>query len=1031
MSKIVRSTTEFERHYAKLNYEQKEAVDTIDGPVMVVAGPGTGKTQILTLRIANILRKTDAEPDSILALTFTESGVVSMRKRLAEIIGSAAYYAQITTFHGFCNEIIRLYPEEFPSIIGASSITDVDQIKIFQGVIENAKIKNLRPFGDKFYYLRPALNAVNELKREGVSPDDFKKILEKQQKIFATREDLLHEKGAHKGKMKGEHLKYQKNLVKNKELAVLYADYETTLRRNKMYDYSDMIVEVVRALSRNKELLLMLQEKYQYILVDEHQDTNSAQNKILELLSGYYETPNLFVVGDEKQAIFRFQGASLENFLYFKRLYPSAKLIYLTESYRSTQTILDTARSLRKKSAHLKARAGHKEKPIQLMAFQTDDEENYFLAKNIEEKIVSGVRSQEIAVLYRDNRDALPVTRMFEKFGLPFAVESDRNILADNDIKKLILLLRAAVNLGSRELLLEVLHIDFLKISPLDVYKIADCARSQKIDPYEIIKSPAMLKKMRLESYEAVYAAGSLLSKLKQFSKNKGAAEVFEDAVRESGFLSYILKKPDYLDKLDKLSAFSDELRKLIESHKNTTLENFLEYIDMLEEHDVLIKTSGTNYKLDRVRLMTAHKSKGQEFDYVYIINAHDTHWGNRRRVNHFEMPREVYSYHATGDMEANKLATNNIATSEIFETSDEDERNLFYVALTRAKREVFISYAQTDANGRERLCSKFIEELDKNLIENGDTAGFKKEFSANREILYVPAKLHVSNIKDKEFIGELFQKYGLSVTALNNYLECPWRYFYSNLVRIPEAPNKHLMYGSAVHSALKDFFDKLRESDDRGTQFLIKRFQESLRREPIEENDYEEALVKGERALAGYYAAYKGRWPANIINEFNIKSVDLTPEIRLTGKIDKIEILDASNKVNVVDYKTGKPKTRGEIEGLKPKRFARPDSQSESGLGFTANSVGEYKRQLVFYKLLLDNYAKGKFNMVSGDIDFIESDAKGRYHKESFVVTSKEVVELSKLVKKVSGEILGLEFWDKTCGEKDCKYCELRNLMI
>src|SRR3989344_1871975 len=325
--------------------------------------------------------------------------------------------------------------------------------------------------------------------------------------------------------------------------------------------------------------------------------------------------------------------------------------------------------------------------------------------------------------------------------------------------------------------------------------------------------------------------------------------------------------------------------------------------------------------------------------------------------------------------------------------------------------------------NGREQLPSKFIEELDKNLIASGDVAGYEKEFGAKREILYAPVKLHTPNIKDKEFIGELFEKYGLSVTALNNYLECPWRYFYSNLVRIPEAPNKHLMYGNAVHSALKDFFDKFREGDDWSAQLLVRRFEEHLEQEPIEESDYKEALVKGKKALIGYYKTYKGKWPMNIINEFNIKSVDFAlaspkllgeggPKIRLTGKIDKIEILDASNKVNVVDYKTGKPKTRGEIEGL------------------TANSDGEYKRQLIFYKLLLDNYVGGKFNMVSGDIDFIEPDNKRRYHKESFVIAPEEVVELSELVRKVSGEILGLEFWEKSCDEKDCKYCELRELM-
>ena len=269
---------QFQQYYKALNKEQRSAVDTIEGPVMVIAGPGTGKTQILTLRIANILAKTDMEPEAILALTFTESGVASMRKRLAEIIGSPAYRVTITTFHGFANWIIQKYPEHFPRIIGATNITDIDQIKIMESVIDKAGIKELRPFGDRFYYLRAALGAIKNLKREGVNHGHFSLIIDQEEQALSDEEKLT----------KAQRLQRERQILKLKELLVIYRDYQAALRKQKLYDYDDMIVELLEALRESEELRLTLQERYQYFLVDEHQDTNNAQNKNLQLLSKFY-----------------------------------------------------------------------------------------------------------------------------------------------------------------------------------------------------------------------------------------------------------------------------------------------------------------------------------------------------------------------------------------------------------------------------------------------------------------------------------------------------------------------------------------------------------------------------------------------------------------------------------------------------------------------------------------------------------------------------------------------------------------------
>jgi len=250
----------------------------------------------------------------------------------------------------------------------------------------------------------------------------------------------------------------------------------------------------------------------------------------------------------------------------------------------------------------------------------------------------------------------------------------------------------------------------------------------------------------------------------------------------------------------------------------------------------------------------------------------------------------------------------------------------------------------------------------------------------------------------------------------LNNYLRCPWQYFYTNLLRIPKAIEKHQMYGIAMHGALRDFFENLKTRDV-GKDFLFQKFEFYLNRQPLSENDYKETLERGKEALGGYFEIYKGHFYTRILTEFSIQGALLAPNVRLTGIIDKMEILDDMGHVNVVDYKTGKPKSRGVIEGTTKSSDGPP--------------AGGMKRQLAFYHLLLDLYKEGeKFNMVSGDIDFIEPDEKGRYKKERFEITNEDIDELKQLILKVSDEILNLSFWEKFCDDPKCEFCELRRMM-
>lgn len=986
----------FNQEYSRLNNAQKEAVDSIDGPVMVVAGPGTGKTQILTLRIANILQKTDTPANGIVALTFTESAVFSMRKRLSQIIGSSAYNVNINTFHGFCNEVIKDNPSSFPKIIGSENITEIDQIKIIEEIISESKFQNIKPFGDVFYYVRPVLKAINSLKKEGVDPQLFSAILEKDEIDLKEIPDLYYEKGAHKGKMRGKYKEKFEEIEKNKEVSIVFKKYEERLEKNKFYDFSDMIMEVVKVLKENENLLLSLQEKYLYILVDEHQDTNNSQNKLLELLCNFYPNPNIFVVGDEKQAIFRFQGASLENFLYFKEKYPMAKMIILEENYRSTQLILDAAHSLIESKRKLKANTDYPLKHVNLFSFTKPEVENYFLATEIKNKIEKGTTPSSIAILYRDNKDAFDTALFLEKFGVSFVIESDQNILDDFDIRKIILLLRAVVNFGSQDVFMEAIHIDFLEIDPLDIYKIISFTNHNKISIYDAIKNNKIMDSLNLEDKEKIQKFSRLLSSWVTVEKNKGIMELFEIIIRESGALSYFLSDNDISEKMTKLNSFFDQIRGLVQKNKNYSLNDFLNYLDTLRVHNLLVKKESVKSDNKHVRLMTAHKSKGQEFDYVYITNIYDGHWGNKRKSSLLTLPERVFM-----------LSQRQIEN----QNSIDDERRLFYVALTRAKKEVILTYSKFGYNGKEQIASQFIQEIDKNLLVEKDSNQYEDSFSQQKGILFLPSIENNIDIKNQEFIKESFLKNGLSVTALNNFIECPWKYFYTNLIRIPKAKSKHQMYGTAVHGALKDFFDKFKkEKTDKN--YLIERYDFYLNKEFILNKDLDELRERGEKSLSNYFDYYKDLWPTNTITELNISGILLTPDIKLTGKIDKIELSQDLTHVNVIDYKTGKPKSRGEIEGT------------------TANSNGDMKRQLVFYNLLLNMFDEGKYKMTGGDIDFIESNERGIYKKEHFEIENKEIKELEEMIKNVSDQILNLSFWNKGCDDKKCEFCQLRKLM-
>lgn len=1003
---------EFTKQYKKLNPNQKKAVDAVEGAVMVVAGPGTGKTQTLTLRIANILLKTQVNPENILALTFTEAAAYEMRKRLMTIIGNDAYRVEITTFHSFCNVFIKRHQEEFSNIIASDSINEVDQLQLIEQIMESLSLKILRPLGDVSYYVKPVLSQINELKREGITPEIFEKSLDDFGKNLNRKEDLYHTKGAYKGKMKSMYQKAFRDLDKNRELFKVYLAYQEKLLEVKKYDYNDMLLEVIKKLKTNSYLLQFLQERYQYFLVDEHQDTNASQNKIVELIASFYKNPNLFVVGDEKQAIFRFQGASLENFLYFKSLYPDAVLINLNQNYRSTKIILEATHALISNNSNstrivvnneaLVKNASHEEERIGVVEVNSNDLEYLWVAEKIKE-LKNLNSSSSIAVLGRNNKDLFPFVNVLDNERIDYVIESENNILDDIDVQKLILLLKAVNKPDKDEYISRILLLDCFNMHPLDVLKIIRSRYDEKKSIWEILNNKNILESLELNDIKEINRfIKSFIDPedgFIKYSANLRFDKLFVKVLNGSGLMAKILGKPNAQDILARLTRLYDEVRDEVLQNPRYSTNDFLKYIELLEKHDLSLSYNSNIIPEGVVRLMTVHKSKGLEFDYVFIINAHDGHWGNKKkRGASFIIPWEELSLRLS---------------QEIEDSENADERRLFYVAMTRAKKKVFLSLSLADEDGREQIQSQFISEIPNDLIERENVDGFEDKFNKRREVLFViPEKKPAGDVKfSKDYILKLFTRQGLSVTALNNYLKCPWKFFFVNLIRIPETMGDAGLFGNVIHNSINRFILGKKKGRDTDLEFFKEIFKDEFNSQPFTESEKERFYERGIKAVESFYKNRLENISKDVETEMEIRGIRINENLIINGVIDLVE--SSGNEFIITDFKTGKPKSRNVIEGN------------------VKVGNGDYKRQLIFYKILLNRFRNGFFKMKEGVIEFVEPNEAGQYKKESFVIKSDEEKELLNRIIEVGDEIIKLSFWNQRCNEDECEYCKLRDYML
>lgn len=993
---MTKTTKEFDLAYKKLNSEQRLAVDTIEGPVMLVAGPGTGKTQTLALRIANIIRKTDTPASSILALTYTESGARAMKSRLTEMIGSEAYYANISTFHAFCQGVIKDNPDVFTLNPANEPLSDLEKLKLIRGIIDNSNLSVLRPTGSPYHYASAILGAIGDLKREGIDPDEFEELL-RAEDGFLKSDDVSELK-------KTEISKRQRNLAKNNELNLLFRKYQTVLKEQGSFDFEDMITSVVDAFKQNEELLFSCQEKYLYILVDEYQDTNSAQNELILLLAKYWGTQaNVFVTGDPDQSIMRFQGASIENQLSFVKAYPGATVITLKQNYRSSQNILDAADSLITHNnlrindvvpgidPHLTSQIGAGDK-IALAELSGSTAEVIFIAQDIQQKIKAGVSPKDIAVIYHKNFEATAIGDTFSKYGIDYTVQGGANVLSDPTVRNFLKIIKVIYEIRESredEDLFTILHYDIFGIDPLDVLKIARSAGSARLTLFDVLGNPDSLAKLDLTTRQQIDETFTKLKNWSALDANKTFVEFFEDVLNQSGYLNSIL---DTYHNLAKINALFDEVKRMNRSNHNLDLKGFISNLEIMEENHIRIEESSYGVSRDAITLTTAHKSKGLEWGHVYIYKAIDGNWGNNKKAELISLPDTLLKNVKPSDKEKN-----------------EDERRLFYVAMTRAKSNLTITRATTYSSygkSQEASPTMFLEEFNTDLLASVDVTQVEETAHQHIETILGSQAVQDTPESEKAYLQDIVDNFKLAATSLNSYLYCAYKFKLDKLLKVPHAKKSHLTFGTAIHTGLEKFYLKFKEDGTAPSlTYLLAEFRASLTSSIITKSDLKVYLKKGEKVLTAYFELNRSHLSVPLATEKSLRA-NLN-DIQLTGKLDRLEWVDQSARlVRVVDYKTGKPKTLGQIEGT------------------TQDSDGELRRQLEFYKLLIDSDPSLNFKFGEGMLDFVEEPSlKDKSGERRFQVTDKQINELKQTILTTMSSIRSLHF-PRTTDLKKCEKC-------
>jgi DNA helicase-2/ATP-dependent DNA helicase PcrA len=949
----------FTEIFNNLNPAQSKAANTLEGAIMVIAGAGTGKTQTLAARAANMLRAEQMiDPQNILALTFTDAASYAMRKRLVDMVGTEAYRMGIYTFHAWCNEIIQ----DNSYLFGINDLEPASELEInniIKVIIDEIPKESVlyRLKGEKYFELPRLKNLFSYMKRENMDYEIISYKVKRYLDDLPTREEYIYKKNGKDYKQGDIKFKAiaEETLKMNYLLegANMLCRYDELMQDSKRYDFDDMIRWVIVQFQSNDNLLRNYQERYQYIMIDEFQDTNGSQMKLIELLASYWENPNLFVVGDDDQTIYEFGGARLKNMKDFLEKY-KAEMIFLNENYRSDQSILDVAGRVIEHNSQrilpIKNLTSHLvcNPVIYLCEAANIMNEEAFVFGQVTELIKIGIEPGDIAVLFRKHRQGENLIRMFKNTGIPVNVKRSIDILTEPI----------------------VLHL----IKMVNYFTVSDPSAKMSM-AFEIMHYPYFGN--NIQELHAIQIQGKFwvypgLEKLDHFVTdffNLPVVKFLEKLTYEL-IMPYILKHKNRTQ----LNLFLSTLFEFVkgEAFKKPSM-TAIELVNSLQEminESVRLNVMDVNTDETGVFCSTVHGAKGLEWKHVYLIGCQRNEWEKSRAgATSYKLPDTI--------------------TNGSEEDAIESNRRLFYVAITRAKTNLIVSYSKKDNFNKDLEPSQFVieselspvhmDEIDLNPVMEASMSPEKKLLRAEKQFLEYA-------IPDT---------YMCSISAVNKYLECQVAFYYENVLKAPFVANEALIYGNAIHEALLKLYIKAKEAGMSKEEFQSVFHLAMMKYEgQIKINYLIKRLEEGIRILNIYYTEIYPTSNKITLCEFTAKVV-LPNGVPFKYIFDKIEF--DGNTVYCPDYKTGK--RSGVIEALK--------------------DDGHYKRQMVSAKLTIDSMHGKAWKFGGARIDLFDE----VFESIDVPITPLDEVRVLDDIYKAYNGIIQHKFTDG-CGV--CKWCQM-----
>lgn len=972
----------FAEAYKALNSEQKRAVDTIDGPVMVIAGPGTGKTQILALRIAHILTQTDTPADGVLCLTFTNAGVKAMRERLLKYIGPDATKVRISTFHTFALDVI----EEFHEVLGNKGVPtlleDVASVALFDELFSSREWEYLRPRANPSMYFRDLKSLISLLKRDRITPDAFRALVQADIERITNDPESISTRGESKGQLKKDTQTKLAGLARSLEVADFYETYESSKQERNLIDYNDALELLVRLVEESEDARALMRERHLYVLVDEHQDSSGIQNEFLSRVWHDTERPNIFVVGDDRQLIYGFGGASLSHFEGFKDAFGKAELITLTHNYRSTQVLLDAAETLLSSTlANGKLIASSEEAhPIRLVECNYPRDEILRAGLDIKRNIAKGIDPNDCAILVPKNHQVKTAVQVLRDLGLPVSASSTLKLFEQSDTQTFLSILRSINNPTDAVALSRTLLDQTSGVSTMNAHTFLASI------------NPRVLTVTALATAQdsTVAAWGTKLQKWVEQSTNEDVYALIQTIGTEV-----------FLD-----SAHNDEtIRRRVEiirtilhlilsqiSNRKYMLHDFLAFVDRLEsyEEDIPLAVFGAQ---EGIKVLTLHGSKGLEFDSVWIAHMDERSFmGSKRQA--FALPQSILDQVEEGNIDVKK-------------------REL-YVAMTRAKRHLVISYASTSYSGSDQQLASIIQALPEQLFVKEALDKSEKELLTENPKLFVTREIVV--LQDERshlatLVAEEYTKKKVSVTMLNNFFECPWKWYFRNLLQLPEPMTESLQVGTVVHEVIEHIL--------KGGTSTNEELMTIARKEARQDEVLAKRLATQAQPIVEHWQkTYMSELAAPFSTERNFSYRDpAIAHLTITGKIDVVEEI-ITDEVRVTDWKTGNTKSKNEIEKV-------DDEGRMSGL----------LRQLAMYSYLIDGSTKGNTTVTESRLVFLEAKDGDKDAVHSRRITTDDMARLKQDIVDYDTLVRDGSWMTRPCRAKTygigdtCEYCAMAKI--